>query len=333
MNAINPLVSILVPVYNVAKYIERCTVSLLEQTYDNIEYIFIDDCSTDNSVDILISTINKYPKRYSSVRIIKHTKNRGLAAARNTAIDYAKGSFVMHVDSDDYIDIHTVDHLLIKQAELDADIVCFDVCVYKHLYKEYYIHPNYQSPHEAVELIMKGKALHMLCSRLIRLSLYNDNHIRAHEGVNVCEDLHVTPRLIYYSRRITNLHEILYHYDCNNSNSYTSKPSLNKYKQICKAYDILFSFFKERDIQLHMLIHIHKLIGMINILKETSKWNEIELNRLYYIILRKIEKTDHEYWRKISLPDRIILYIRNKKLVHLYVKIAGFIKHQFILFH
>ena len=117
------LVSILVPIYKVEKYIERCAISLFEQTYDNIEYIFVDDCSPDNSVSILKEVMERYPQRKNRVRILQHEKNRGLSAARNTAINAASGLFISHVDSDDYLDPDAIKLLVEKQLETGADIV------------------------------------------------------------------------------------------------------------------------------------------------------------------------------------------------------------------
>ena len=103
-----PLVSICVPIYGVEKYIERCAVTLFEQTYDNLEYIFVNDCTTDDSMAILEEVISRYPARSSAVRIIAHEKNRGLAAARNTTVENCTGEFILHVDSDDYIENNTL---------------------------------------------------------------------------------------------------------------------------------------------------------------------------------------------------------------------------------
>lgn len=77
------LVSVLLPVYNVGPYIEKCCRSLFEQTCANIEYIFVDDCSTDNSINIIEQVSSEYPVRSGHVQIIRHQKNRGLAASRN----------------------------------------------------------------------------------------------------------------------------------------------------------------------------------------------------------------------------------------------------------
>ena len=119
----NPLVSILVPVYNVEQYIERCARSLFEQTYDNLEYIFVDDCTPDKSIQILERVLAEYPQRREQTKIIHHDRNRGLAAARNTAVENCSGVFLTHVDSDDWIEFNAVELLVNKQQENDADIV------------------------------------------------------------------------------------------------------------------------------------------------------------------------------------------------------------------
>ena len=97
-------VSIIIPVYNVAPYIERCARSLFEQTLDDIEYIFVDDCTPDLSVDIIKRTLDRYPNRKEQVRIIKQQENKGCPAARNLAVQLANGEFIFHVDADDYIE-------------------------------------------------------------------------------------------------------------------------------------------------------------------------------------------------------------------------------------
>ena len=109
------MISILVPIYSVEQYIERCAKSLFEQTYTDIEYIFVNDCSPDRSIDILKETILKYPKRKNYVKIINHDVNRGLSAARNTAVENAIGDFILHVDSDDYLEMDAIEKLVSNQ--------------------------------------------------------------------------------------------------------------------------------------------------------------------------------------------------------------------------
>lgn len=103
----NPLVSIIVPVYNVEAYLSRCIDSLIRQTYNNCEIILIDDGSTDTSANIC----DYYAKSHDNIRAI-HQSNQGLSAARNRGIDAAKGSFFAFIDSDDYVDPDFISSLL-----------------------------------------------------------------------------------------------------------------------------------------------------------------------------------------------------------------------------
>ncbi|WP_270310107.1 glycosyltransferase family 2 protein [Streptococcus infantarius] len=110
------LVSIIVPVYNVEKYLKRCLDSIINQTYSSIEIILIDDGSTDSSGDICES----YARLDSRITVI-HKKNAGLGMARNTALDIAKGKYVIFVDSDDYIAPNMLENLYTTLVEAKAD--------------------------------------------------------------------------------------------------------------------------------------------------------------------------------------------------------------------
>ena len=122
-----PLVSICVPVYGVENYIERCCRSLFEQTYSNIEYIFVNDCTPDDSIKVLEHVLSEYPVRKENVKICNHQTNKGLAGARNTAIETATGVYLMHVDSDDYLDLNAVECLVNTALSEDADVVQYDM--------------------------------------------------------------------------------------------------------------------------------------------------------------------------------------------------------------
>jgi glycosyltransferase involved in cell wall biosynthesis len=99
-----PKVSVIIPIYGVEKYIERCARSLFEQTLDDMEFIFVDDCTTDNSISVLKSVVEKYPNRTSQVRLLHHNVNKGLSHARETGINSATGEYIAHCDSDDWVD-------------------------------------------------------------------------------------------------------------------------------------------------------------------------------------------------------------------------------------
>ena len=93
-----PLVSEIVLVYKVEQYIERCVRSLMEQTFDDIEFIFVNDCTPDKSMDILRRVIEDYPARIPQIRIIENEVNRGAAASRNIGLDAATGDYIIFTD-------------------------------------------------------------------------------------------------------------------------------------------------------------------------------------------------------------------------------------------
>ncbi|MBC8632137.1 glycosyltransferase [[Eubacterium] tenue] len=124
-------VSIIIPVYNVEKYIDECILSAINQTLDDIEIIAIDDKSTDSSLDIL----NKYKEKYDFVRVIANEKNMGVSATRNIGIRNAKGRYIYFLDSDDHMDLNAMEICYEKANEYDLDIVTFDAEVFRD--KEY----------------------------------------------------------------------------------------------------------------------------------------------------------------------------------------------------
>lgn len=121
MNIINePLISIIVPIYNVELYIDACMDSIKQQTYENLEIIIVEDCSTDSSRQVLQNHLTD--KR---IKFIQHEKNGGLSAARNTGIQAATGEYIMFVDSDDIIDLNLVQACLQSALASAADVVLY----------------------------------------------------------------------------------------------------------------------------------------------------------------------------------------------------------------
>lgn len=96
-------VSVIVPIYNVSRFIKRCVESLFNQTLDDVEFIFVNDCTPDDSIDILKKVIADYPDR--NTMIINHEVNKGLPAARNTGLKAASGDYIFHCDSDDLLSL------------------------------------------------------------------------------------------------------------------------------------------------------------------------------------------------------------------------------------
>lgn len=242
-----PKVSILVPVYNVEKYIERCAISLFEQTFDDIEYVFVNDCSQDNSIDILQKVIAKYPLRKDNIKLISHSENRGIAITRNTAIENALGKYVLYIDSDDYIENNTIKLMLDKAIDTDADIV---VCNYKLEWENSSkLVEQVWSPDkiEFLKCILSGQAMPCVWNKLFKRDLFTENKIRAIEGLNFGEDFILTSKLIYMAKKICKVDNHFIHYVQSNTNAYTKKFNPSHISNILNAFNILENFFKDKQ--------------------------------------------------------------------------------------
>lgn len=279
MKKLSPLVSILVPVYGVEKYIERCAISLFEQTYENLEYVFVDDCSPDKSIQVLEDVLVKYPQRINQVKIIHHSHNRGISAVRNSLVEHASGDFVFFVDSDDWVEINSVELLVKRQQEANADIVT--ARAYFHLPDRTVEYPDggWQADKEtALKELLRQELSHSLWRRLIRTSLFSKNNIRLREGVNMDEDFRMIILLFYYANKVDGLDAFLYHYNRENGDSY-----MTKYLDQCQLQDQrlesingIIHFFKKRDQECHNISCEYKVKSLYRIVGIAAEHNSKE---------------------------------------------------------
>ena len=321
-----PLVSICVPIYNVEKYIERCANSLFGQSYDNLEYIFVDDNTPDDSINILKKTLLNYPGRVNSVVILKNTVNAGVAVSRNTAIENCSGEFMLWVDPDDYIALETVEYLIKKQQATDSDIVLFDYNV---------IYSNYTTKWKRVcDIDNEVNVLNFIARKvpvtihgmLIRVSLYRDYNIKAEPGVNVGEDYWISTRLLYNSQKVSSVSLPLYYYDRRNESSIMNVYSTEKTKQAAESVRLVREFFqnkgakyadalKEAEIEL-----IYRRIINSFILNDKKG---------YCIACEKLKTIDKKYLQSIVFYRRPIFNIRQYFFARTYYKVFKFIKSVF----
>lgn len=244
-------VSILIPVYNVRDYILKCLISVSNQSYSGkIECIIVDDCGSDDSMKIVDQFISNY-KGPIDFKVIHHKQNRGLAAARNTGVARATGEFVSHLDSDDWLEPSAVELLVSKQVETNADIVSGNALAHYNNFTLEMPEPDYSGPLDMVHSTIRLTMDHVIWRRLIRRSLYTENGIRAIEGVNIGEDHHTLPRLVYFAKIIAKVDSIVYNYNCMNPTSYmrfeSHKFNRAKYLNDTQSITILSDFFREID--------------------------------------------------------------------------------------
>lgn len=237
-------ISVLVPVYGVERYIERCAVSLFEQTYPDLEYIFIDDCSPDRSVSILNSVIERYPARRTQVRLLHNDKNRGVGYVRALAVEQATGDGIMFVDSDDYIPPRAAELLARRMEQTGADIV-------DGAYQEVRsngLSATVKAPRTAdhsrlVRLMLCQDFVPAhLWARLIRRRLFTDSGINFVEGVDFSEDFSVMPALMSLARRAV-IDDVVYCYNLENVSSYTHSTTTKHIVSMIRSNRMVYEFF------------------------------------------------------------------------------------------
>lgn len=243
----NPKVSVVVPVYKVAAYVEKCAVSLFEQTLDDLEIVFVDDRGPDNSMEIIQNTLERYPNRKDNVKMIKMLANGGLAAARCVGIQATTGEYVIHCDSDDWVDLDLYERLYNKAIETNADIVVCDEiheCIDgPHLKK---VH-DLPSDCKTVVRNWYSSIVGMFChNKLVRRTLYSDNDICPWIGLNMWEDNGFITRLFYYGDKLAQIHDSFYHYNRTNVNAITSGYGIKHVEQMVEIATRLTEFFNSK---------------------------------------------------------------------------------------
>lgn len=219
----NPLVSIIVPVYKVEKYIDRCVASLTEQTYPNLEIILVDDGSPDNCP----AMCDEWAKKDARIKVL-HQKNGGASAARNAGLDICKGEYLTFVDSDDYIEKDLVEVCLDKCLKDGAEVVIYrlenvfkDHTKLQHIDEEYY---------KDADSILQGIFWDDVPSypvRFFKASLWKK--VRFPLNTN-WEDLVVMPDIFVQVKNAVYIERPLYHYECGNAASTSSSiKSKNKF--------------------------------------------------------------------------------------------------------
>lgn len=323
----NPLVSILIPVYGVEAYIEKCILSIINQSYENIEIIVINDKSPDKSIDLLSKIITRYPVRQRQLKIINHEINKGLSGARNTGIDWANGKYILHLDADDYLDSDAVAKLVYIAEKNDADMVFFDM---RHIYKDrtFEVHDKIaENKKDIIRQLLTYQINVGVCGKLIKTSIYRNYNIRAFEGINYGEDYAVTPRLAYHSQRIIHLNKALYNYVHYNPSSYTESYKSKNIDDLMHIIDLHKDFFLDKadyssfvyEAMLNVKIKI--LIAIAIHSKEVGS-RLSEISSLY-------RKEQTKYLHTLSLPYKVLLGLSNLNnlfLLSLYVKTSLIIK-------
>lgn len=243
-------VSVIIPVYGVEKYIERCARSLFEQTLDDIEYIFVDDKSPDGSIDILHKVLSDYPNRINQVKILHHEDNKGLPFARQTGIKAASGEYLAHCDSDDWVDLNLYETMYNTAVNQNADIVvcnCYDTDGNVNLSER--VGGYRHDIHNCIDDMLHGKMWWSLCNKLIRRVIYHQSIDYPEDGMG--EDMCTTLQLFLYCKSIVYCPDVHYYYYVNESSIMhylTEEKCLSNFYQISRNVNKVINMYRKKQL-------------------------------------------------------------------------------------
>lgn len=310
--------SILIPAYNVENYISRCLDSILEQRYTDFEVVIIDDGSIDNTLSIC----KVYAGKDNRIHVY-HQINSGVAAARNFALDKAKGEWIVFIDADDYVESNYLESFY-KSILLNPDIDVV-VCGY------FIITPNeikerkqfYLSKQEYLLKILQGENVATtLWAKAIRKELVEKHKIKFLPSINMGEDLCFLSISLYYSKDVCFLRECLYYWNHANTNSMTSNS--NKYVNDIECYSrFLFHFFKNNDYEIYkkaitarllktreyVYMNTHHVISLPMLDQKLFSWNARVKNFLiecdYYRLFRLYRRLEYYVTKFFSTNKKV----------------------------
>lgn len=239
-------ISLIVPIYGVERYIGRFAESVFSQTYQDIQFIFVNDGTKDRSMDILRQLIEE---RYAHLKpriLIIDKENGGLPSARKAGLDVAEGEYILFADSDDWLETDAVEKVMAKADETDADIVYFD------LIKEYGDRTSYKREREyTVETkedfivnMFNYKSFGYTVTKCFKRRLYTDNVIYMPK-LGMHEDIYMMSQIIFYAESLVHLPEALYHYRKDNPDSFCAQD--RRKRHIASTINLLDLYEHYRD--------------------------------------------------------------------------------------
>lgn len=294
----NELISVIVPVYNAAKYLTKCIDSIINQTYQNVEIILVDDGSTDGSGEIC----DRYARRDARVKVI-HKRNGGVSSARNCGLDAATGSFVTFVDSDDYLELSFA-KMISDDMNEDTDIALYSMIQQKkngeviggHIYSEDIFIIN----------SMVGQQLYQInvatpVAIAFRCSIINDNNLRFQQNYPMGEDsLFSQQYLLLISKGVRLSSQVVYHYVRWNPDSLSNK-YVENIEDIYTSISEVQEQLEEKYGATYVYVPKEKLVATMAI--QNLYANQCPLNRKQRLA-RIRHYMDDEATQKAFLMDR-----------------------------
>lgn len=279
-------VSIIIPIYNVASFVEECLMSALSQTYSNIEYIIVDDCGTDNSIE-LVSTIVSKSNRRTSIKIVSHNRNLGLSEARNTGIWNSTGDYLYFLDSDDYITPNAIELMVAFVEKYSPDFVIANMKLFGNDKNIDFLHTKEDVIETNISIALaysESKWYMMACNKLISREFILENNMFFYPRI-YHEDELWSLKLALFANTMAICHEYTYFYRINSS-SITGHISEKHIRDLCVVIDESMRLLSEnQNICLYSRVRTLYLKVLTNLSNTnfTSDFRLDILNRLSYL--------------------------------------------------
>lgn len=213
-------VSVIIPIYKVERYITRCAESLMRQTLPEVQFVFVDDATPDNSISLLEAVLERYPERRGDVVILRHNANKGLPSARNTGLSVAEGEYIFHCDSDDFVEVDMLAKMYALVEKESADIVWCDWYLSFEGSERYMRQPDYGNAEDALKAMLSGGMKYNVWNKLVARRLYAENFISFPDGYGMGEDM--TMMLLFMKAgKVAHLPEAMYHYIKTNTGAFS----------------------------------------------------------------------------------------------------------------
>lgn len=311
-------ISVIVPVYNVEKYLRKCFDSLVNQTLKDIEIIIINDGSPDNSKEIIDEYAKKYPKMIKAL----HKENGGLGDARNDGVKMSKGEYIAFVDSDDFVEIDMFEKLYSQAIKDKADLVICGYNVYNEDYKLLYSTPSIDdsvSDNRMINIVLGDNAV---WNRLYKRELIVDNKMKFRTRVWY-EDIDYKINVLLHSKKISTIKDGLYNYLVRQG-SIMNNSNIEKNLEILAAFDQILEYCKlakktkKYSAEIEYLAIQHILIAGITRIINASGEKELKkevIGKLENYMNDKFPNyKNNKYIQKLPRNKKIIYYLINKKM-------------------
>lgn len=250
------LISIVIPVYNVEKYLPRCVESILNQTYENWEAVFVNDGSKDNSLGIL----REYQNEDKRIKIIDK-KNEGSGIARNTGMEQSKGEYLAFLDSDDWYEKDFLEKLYNNLKENNSDVsMCNPRMTYDDIQKNKNINVYHFGSIELnknPEKILGILAMPVIWNKLYKKEIIVKNDIQF-PNYSFCEDVEFLYKVFLYVKRVSKVEEYLYNY-YQRDNSETKKIKEQSIEQVYKVIENIENYIKKNFIDRLEIFYQYKI--------------------------------------------------------------------------